>query len=343
MYTRDDERRAFVRVAKMKHALGDLVGADHAYREILKDDATDTEILFSFACLKFQKKEFKIADDVLDTLIARHGGDPDTHYLKALIAALLGSEMHARNHIRSALAGRPDFVECHQMLCGFDMKGPDYRRVLAEIHGRLKPVVYVEIGVDDGGSLALAKNSEIAIGIDPDPQIVVELADNTEVCRLESDAFFAGEGDWRFGDRPISLSFVDGLHEAKQALRDVLNCEKHSTRESVILMHDVVPLTAETAAADRQTLFWTGNVWKVLPALTEFFSDLSFCTLVSPPSGLAVIRDLKPDRAVGTAELQDIYEFIDGLRYEDIAERKTNWLRMASYDSSELDGLLGLN
>jgi hypothetical protein len=71
------------------------------------------------------------------------------------------------------------------------MPGPDYLALLKKFHDWLRPATYVEIGVENGRSLALALAPTRAIGIDPAPQIAVNFHAQTPLFRLGSDEFFA--------------------------------------------------------------------------------------------------------------------------------------------------------
>ena len=62
---------------------------------------------------------------------------------------------------------------------------------------------------------------------------------------MESDAFFeSGRADAELAGRPIDLAFVDGLHVFEQALRDLAHVERRARRDSVVLLHDCLPLDA---------------------------------------------------------------------------------------------------
>ena len=62
------------------------------------------------------------------------------------------------------------------------------------------------------------------------------------------------------------MIFVDGLHEADQAVRDVLNALDflRSTSEGVVLMHDGRPVELNEGKVPRKSgaYFWTGDVWR---------------------------------------------------------------------------------
>ena len=80
----------------------------------------------------------------------------------------------------------------------------------------------------------------------------------------------------------------------EQALKDFANLEHYCARDSVVLMHDVVPLDEPSQERTHATKLWTGDVWKTLLCLKQYRPDLKIMTIATCPSGLAVITNLNP-------------------------------------------------
>ena len=82
----------------------------------------------------------------------------------------------------------------------------NYLSVLGQFHAILAPELYLEIGVRNGGSLALARGH--AVGVDPAFQITEPLAAETRMLRMTSDEFSdrAPPRSWR--QRLISASLT---------------------------------------------------------------------------------------------------------------------------------------
>ena len=137
----------------------------------------------------------------------------------------------------------------------------DYRDNLSYLHDYVKPEVYVEIGVETGRSLMLAK-APLSIGIDPEPKINVELSENIQVFKMTSDDFFKNEAKKTLNGKKIDLAFIDGLHWFEFALRDFINVEKNANKKSIIAVHDILPMDEITSRRNRETGFWTGDVYK---------------------------------------------------------------------------------
>jgi hypothetical protein len=70
------------------------------------------------------------------------------------------------------------------------------------------------------------------------------------------------------------------------------------------LIHDCYPLNRLTAERERRTLFWSGDVWRLVLLLRKHRPDLSLNVIATAPTGLCVVRRLDPDSRV----LQDNYE-----------------------------------
>jgi hypothetical protein len=166
--------------------------------------------------------------------------------------------------------------------------GPNYLQVLGWIHQELRPASYVEIGVLHGHSMKLARPGTVAIGIDPHPRV-----QGRRVFPLTSTEFFR-----RFDLRQVlgmphfSLALIDGLHLYEQVLEDFINLERYAGPDSVILLHDTVPLSAATSGRERTTRFYTGDVWKVVPLLRRWRPDLRIGTVRTAPSGLTLVSNL---------------------------------------------------
>lgn len=161
------------------------------------------------------------------------------------------------------------------------------------MHGDLQPNWYLEIGSATGDSLKLARCN--ANAIDPDFQIssnIIGLKKSLGLFQQTSDQFFES-GFLKKLDITIGFAFVDGSHLIEDALRDLLHIEEFCTESSMVLLHDCCPTSFEMAERtwDRsKSSWWTGDVWKLVPALLEFRPDLQLEIYDSFPTGLLRIR-----------------------------------------------------
>jgi len=185
----------------------------------------------------------------------------------------------------------------------------DYYALLQNIHSFLKPRTYVEIGIRQGHSLRLAKTAEASVGIDPAPSLEQKPRRGTRVFPMTSDEFFVRHDLTRELDgRAVDLAFVDGMHLFEFALRDFANLEKFCHPDSTILVHDCYPVDRSSAARERTTQIWSGDVWKLILCLKKYRPDLLVRTVDVPPTGLGIIRRLDPNSKTLTSRLNGLYE-----------------------------------
>ena len=199
------------------------------------------------------------------------------------------------------------------------MKRHDF---LSDIHRRYRPRNYLEIGVNNGKSLALSRAPSIAI--DPDFRITRAIRCDVQLVRAASDDFFARRDALRHlhgtrnpvrnlrGGRPIfrrwqgthvlDFAFIDGMHLFEFALRDFMNVERFSGPGSVIVLDDIYPRSAIEAARDRKTAGWTGDVFKIVEVLRRHRPDLVVLPMNTAPTGVLVVLGADPtDRRLNDA------------------------------------------
>jgi len=200
----------------------------------------------------------------------------------------------------------------------------------AEIHHKWPPRVYIEIGVYTGKSLALARSNTRSLGIDPDTAAQEHLhynspENNPQLYKMTSDDFFANCGVIKEMGRPhFDVDFIDGLHHFDQVLRDFINLEKFAGPDSIILIHDGLPINTRVATREPSTWFWTGDVWKAIPCLLAIRPDLEVITLPASPSGVALIRRLDPSSIILERQYDSLVQHFTALELpDDWSERCT--------------------
>jgi tetratricopeptide (TPR) repeat protein len=236
-----------------------------------------------------------------------------THTALGEAYRLLGRNENAVAEYRSALALDGNLRDAHLGLSRVRMPGDDYYTWLDRLQDALRPENYVEIGVDMGLTLALARPPTRVFGVDPEPSVTSPLRTETHIFTQTSDAFFSeGRLDALLAGRPVKLAFIDGLHGFEQCLRDFRNLEAYCDPTSVILLHDTVPLDEPTQRRKRETIFWTGDVWKTVLALRHYRPELDIFTIATAPTGLTVVTGLDPSSRVLAEAYDDaVRRFID--------------------------------
>jgi hypothetical protein len=136
---------------------------------------------------------------------------------------------------------------------------------------------YLEIGVAEGTTLQ-AITSTYKVGVDPNPLFnITKLPDNVKFYSLESDIFFKSLS----ASEKFDVIFLDGLHEASQLLRDLINSLKSLNNQGYILIDDIVPSDSISAIPDifesykargvlpKEGFPWHGDCFKILPIVLQ--------------------------------------------------------------------------
>jgi Methyltransferase domain len=168
--------------------------------------------------------------------------------------------------------------------------------LLAGLHEVLQPRTYLEIGVREGLSLALSRTT--SIGVDPAYAVTREIRCDVHLVRTTSDEFFARRHPLAHFPVPVvDLAFVDGMHLAEYALRDVMNIERWCSPGSVIVVDDVLPRSVVEGGRGREGSAargaWAGDVYKVTQTLRRHRPDLVVLEVDTTPTGTLVV--LIPD------------------------------------------------
>lgn len=229
---------------------------------------------------------------------------------------LQGEVDHAQAVLRQALAIEPNLPRVHVALARLRWPGPDYRQWLTWLHQALRPALYLEIGVEKGESLALARWPTRVIGVDPMPtgDPLANCTTQAQLYELRSADFLSAPPiDCGLQPNGFDLAFIDGDHCFESVLDDLIGLERYAAPGALAVLHDTLPLTAITAAPQRQSGFYTGDGWKLLLCLRALRPDLHVLTLPVAPSGLTLIAGLDPRSTVLLERRADILESYAGL------------------------------
>lgn len=199
-----------------------------------------------------------------------------------------------------------------------DLAGWHYHAALDSLHETLRPKTYFEIGTLHGDTLALARCRSLAV--DPEfrlekPELIARIMDKPSLTFVQSpsDDFFAHNDPERILGAKIDFAFLDGMHRCEFLLRDFINTERHCKRNSIIALHDclpVEPIIAERVPSSAPCLmphrqgWWTGDVWRTALLLKRRRPDLSITALDASPTGLLLVTNLDP----ASTALHDDYQ-----------------------------------
>jgi hypothetical protein len=124
---------------------------------------------------------------------------------------------------------------------------------------------------------------------------------------MTSDDFFGTIDPTAVLGRRIDLAFLDGLHLCEFLLRDFLNTERFCSSNSVIALHDCLPLdfvmVERQYSADRtlelhRRTWLTGDVWRCALLLKRRRPDLRIMAVDTRPTGLLLVTNLDPNSTI---------------------------------------------
>jgi len=211
--------------------------------------------------------------------------------------------------------------------------------VIQKIVDRKKARTYLEIGVGSGNNFFKIKVKE-KIAVDPAFKFstirrlrwMIKNPYNlfAKYYPTTSDHFFEKAENLS----PPDVVFIDGLHEYRQALKDVENTLKHLKKNGVIVMHDCSPPSAAAATTSKSYEHvaslhlpgwegtWCGDVWKAICHLRSERRDLRIFVL-DCDYGLGVITRGNPENILDLIE-SDINE----MTYEEFSQQRKELLNL---------------
>lgn len=180
----------------------------------------------------------------------------------------------------------------------------DLLNYLIQIFGYKK---YLEIGVQSGLCFNYVK-CDYKVGVDPDTT-------SKATIHKTSDDFF------KENTEKFDIVFVDGLHEAPQVYKDIVNSLEVINEGGIIVCHDMMPMSYEAQAVPRMQSIWNGNCWEAFVQLRASREDLAMCTIDSD-HGLGVIMK-------GEQELLDLKG--SEIDWKGYVANRNEWMNVMSY------------
>lgn len=206
-------------------------------------------------------------------------------------------------------------------------QGVHYLDFLAMLDQQLAPRAYLEIGTNTGASVERFSCDAVCI----DPKLLIERnvwarRRRAFLFQMTADDFFRDEDLRAYFPKGPDITFLDGMHLFEYLLRDFINTERQCHAQSLILLHDCLPLTPRMArrvyavgdeAEGEYRWAWTGDVWKTLYALKLFRPDLMIHFLDCPPTGLIAVRRLAPASTALSGRYDEIVARIGRLELDE--------------------------
>ncbi|MCL6261442.1 class I SAM-dependent methyltransferase [Aquiflexum sp. TKW24L] len=216
----------------------------------------------------------------------------------------------------------------------------DRIQIIQEIFSKTGFTNYLEIGCQTGKSFLpiRAKNKtavdpvfKIPIGRKLKNLIKWPSNKHNRYFTEESDAFFANHKDYLKQLGHLDVVLVDGLHNFRTSLNDVLNSLEYLNPKGLILMHDCYPPNAAAAfpaeffPTDEEiknlkgwTGEWCGDVWKSVAYLIQKYPDLLETGVINTDYGLGFVMPKSGFKERNFKIDEKLFAEIDKLTYEDM-------------------------
>lgn len=187
---------------------------------------------------------------------------------------------------------------------------------------------YLEIGVRNPLHNFDHIKADEKYGVDPG----IEFRDNPVKFKMESDLFFEklSRSEVLSADIKFDVIFIDGLHLASQANRDIINALKFIKPGGFVVVHDCNPPSHWHA----RELFnfshspagqeWNGTTWKAF--LKWRFSPDVFSCCIDTDWGLGIISTTHP---IGQ-NIDPVNEFYE---YEELDQNREKYLNLISFEA----------
>ena len=156
---------------------------------------------------------------------------------------------------------------------------------------------FLEIGTAQGETFKSIDVPE-KVSVDPD-------MNTAATYHMTSDEYFKRHR------AKFDIIFIDGLHEAEQAYRDIQNALKHLNQGGAIVVHDVHPEDERMQQPYTNQHFWTGDVWKAFVKARREFPYQTF--VYDYDFGCGVILTAYPN----DEDLSDLPSDISKMTYQD--------------------------
>lgn len=149
---------------------------------------------------------------------------------------------------------------------------------------------YLEIGVRNPADCFSRINATEKYSVDPG----YESKENLATFKLTSDQFFSAIADKSLtvADAGFGVIFLDGLHLADQAYKDMLHSMRILASPGFLVVHDCNPPTVHHAREDYRAIspagtFWNGTTWKAFVLFRSSNPNRSF--VVDTDWGVGII------------------------------------------------------
>ena len=164
---------------------------------------------------------------------------------------------------------------------------PGYRSKLTSLLiNKINAKSYLEIGL---GSGEVFKGVDCSEKYGVDPQYGNFEYHKGIPCQIKPTHQMTSDEFFKQNKKTFDVIFIDGMHEAEYAERDINNSISCLNEGGYIICHDMNPLTKESQIVPRIQSYWHGDVWKAWVKIRQTNLNISMC-VIREDCGLGIIQ-----------------------------------------------------
>ena len=130
------------------------------------------------------------------------------------------------------------------------LSNDDQLDLVCEIVSRLKPKIYLELGVKRGNTISsIVPYSKRSIGVDIN--IPCKKIKGCEFYKMTTDVFFEKVKNKEIELTSLDVAFIDANHSKENVLRDFYNVLSILKDSGVIILHDTYPKSEREIRCDK--------------------------------------------------------------------------------------------
>ena len=268
--------------------------AEAIYRELLEVLPRSALVHNLLGVLEGQRKNHKESIRLLKMAIEINERIPDFHDNLGAALVAVGKPAEARKQFEQALEIQPNRDTARNQLARILLPGEVYPDLLERLLRWREPKTYIEFGIRNGQTLALAKPPTFAIGVEQNPRVTSRFTTPTRVYDMPAlDYLESGRMETVTERKSFDIALMRAPRSFEDAYDLFTALEARAAANSIVIVHGTLPTDAIAGAPTRQSAFWIADQWKLVPCLLKTRPDLTVFTIPAFPAGLTIVTGLK--------------------------------------------------
>jgi hypothetical protein len=236
-----------------------------------------------------------------------------------------------RGRFISRFVDEEAIAQCCQLTMKEVKKNPMRFDVINYLLERTDNKQYLEIGVRNPAECFDRIKASRKFSVDPGFEAKV----NQATYKYTSDEFFKKmkHRDIDIAMERFGVIFLDGLHLADQAYRDIENCLRILDSPGFLVLHDCNPPTHHHAREDYREKgpagpYWNGTTWKAFVRFRENNENRAF--VIDTDWGVGVICSHLLDKS--NVNRQSVNPFYEYKKFEETRKASLNLIEFSQLD-----------